>query len=278
MDQVSQASVEQAQETQEQVAQTEVETTIPEAKEGFVYIPESFHFKGATKNVANLAKLPQFGEGEKDTADRQIKYSTEDLVNEAGVKTGEQKFQRDMETYNLLIPTVAALGMLPAVGLPEGEPDKASIVLQHLIKEAVVLIGRDLVKEGKLVTDTNCNWDLAVSYIYGKITSTGTDKVSFPKELLAEVGKLFAEFSKTIGKPENGIEATLKMIAGRFNKMSVRRYMVALPAIKQNIEHWFLEGLDEEQQTSLEPVSTYLLKRIDEALKPEEEVDVGSMF
>lgn len=238
--------------------------------EGMIVINETYHFRATDKTEANIAKLPREG------AEHEFVVEDIAVLDDKDVATGEFKMKRKMETYGLLLPTPAGLGVIATEGQ---DPDKQAVVLQHLIKEAVAKIGRGLVNTGKLVTDTNCSWSVAVEALYKTITTGGGEGgASYNAELLAEVAKLFAEYSKSIQKPENGIEATCKMIKSRFGKMATRKYINGLTIIETNILDWFENGLDEDQQAELEPVCQYLVDRIAVALEPEEVVDVGSMF
>jgi len=182
---------------------------------------------------------------------------------------------RVKEVVKNVVPTPAGIGII-VDDTPESKQQAA--VLQSIITKAICDIGRKLVDNGITVTEVNCNWGIAVASIYDRISSVGgTSGVSFSKEYLAEISEAYGQWSDNAGKSETGRDATMKMIKGRFNIMSARRYINVLPMIAENIETMFKDGLEEEDQQAHEAVFEYLLERIAKAQEPEEEVS-GDLF
>lgn len=231
-------------------------------------VPTAFSFRRFPETAENRDKqIPK-------TPDHELTVDQEKVLDDAGKETGALVFKRATENHDLVVPTLVGLGIAaPAEGDLHGEMQ--AIVLDSLITDAIAKVGRGLVNDGITPTVDNCNWEVAVKAMHESISAGGA---KFGKDLLAEVCELFTKYMVSIGKPLEGIEVSTRMIKARFNAMSVRKFLVALPAIQSNIETWLLDGVDEEGQAALTPVVEYLIERIRVAQLPPEEVDIGSMF
>ena len=243
------------------------EVTEPVAPEGMKFVPTSFAFRRFPDTAENRDKqVPK-------KADHSIELAKEKVLDDKGKETGAIVFKRKTEQFNLLVPLLTSLGIETIEG--DTASEQQAVVLDSLITDAIAKVGRELVKEGTTVTDANCNWEIAVKVMYESITAGGA---KFNTELLKEVCELFTKYMVSINKKVEGIEATCKMIKARFNAMSVRRYLIALPAIQHNIETWLTDGLTESEQASFLPVVEYMIERIRVAQLPPEPVDVGELF
>lgn len=252
---------------------TDTANATPEAQRqvaptGFKFVPTSFSFRRFPDTQENRDKQVNL-----KTADHPIEVDQEKELDDNGKETGKLIFKRKTENYDLLVPTLASLGIVTTEG--DAASEQQAVVLDSLITDAIVKEGRKLVNEGKVVTPDNCNWEVAVKSLYESITAGGA---KFSKELLEEVCDSFTKYMQAINKPQEGIDATVKMIKNRFGAMSVRKYLVALPAIQQNIESWLTDGLTAEEQEIYLPVTEYLIERIKIAQEPPKPVDVGAMF
>jgi len=243
------------------------EVAAPTAPEGFLRVVSNLSFRRFKDTTENRAKQTP------SKPDHEIVLVSEAVKDENGKETGEKVFKRATESYPLLVPLVTSLGLLLDAEDPQSV--KQETVMQSFITDAIAKEARKLVNEGKLVTDANCNWDIAMTAVHESITAGGA---TYSKELLDDVCARFSKYMTAIGKPVEGIEITCKMIRARFNKMSTYRMLKALPAVQHNVETWLTDGLDATEQANYLPVTEYLIDRIEKAQEPEEEVDTASMF
>ena len=247
--------------------QAEEVAVAPEAPEGFLRVVSNLSFRRFKDTTENRAKQTP------SKPDHPINLISEAVKDDNGKETGEKVFKRETESYPLLVPKVTGLGLVLDADDPQSVKQEA--VMQSFVTDAIAKEARKLVNEGKLVTDENCNWQIALNAIHESITAGGA---TYSKELLDDVCTRFTKYMTAIGKPVEGIEITCKMIRARFNKMATYRMIKALPAIQHNIETWLTDGLDANEQANYLPVTEYLVDRIEKAQEPEEEVEVASMF
>lgn len=244
-----------------------VEAVAPSAPVGFIRVVTNLSFRRFKNTTENRQKQTP------SKPDHEIVLIEEKVKDDNGKETGEVVFKRATESYPLLVPQVTSLGLVLDSDDPQSVKQEA--VMQSFITDAIAKEARKLVNEGKLVTDENCNWDIAMNAVHESITAGGA---TYSKELLDDVCSKFSQYMTAIGKPAEGIEITCKMIRARFNKMATYRMLKALPAVQLNIETWLTDGLDAEEQANYLPVVEYLVDRIEKAQEPEEEIEVASMF
>ena len=270
----------------------------------------NYHFKRMDHTATNLAKLVKGYAVVPATETKvagellsDINYEVENtyVVDAQGVATEvviKSTIKRDSEEYDLVVPTVEELGLLLPVVLSEGSDNGAGGVvtddqiavsktayefslkqakfLLQIVEDSIYKVGRPLVDKGEKLTADNCNWMLAVELGLATKASTAKAAKGIGKELLAAAVESFKEYLVAIGKPTAGIEVMCKMVKSRFSANVINKYMKGLPMVKDNLINWVTDGCTPEEQEVFTPVALDMTTRIEDALKPKEEV--GDLF
>lgn len=237
----------------------------------------TYHYKRMDKNAANLAKLAK-GFEIREATDTQpalvlakdCEFVTDEIKDDEGLVVIATKIKRNSESFELVAPTMEQLGLI--VDSSDVKSVKQAQYLQSIVEDAIYKLGRPLVDAGVDLTNENCNWDLAVEAGLASRTTGGTAKKSgISKELLAAAAESFKEYLDSIGKPEAGITAMVKMVKARFSANTTAKFMKGLPLVKDNLLNWIADGCDEAEQEVFAPVAVDMCERIDNALKPKED-------
>jgi hypothetical protein len=210
----------------------------------------SYFFRSVKDTPENREAIEQLGAVEESEEDE--------------VKT----IRRATETYTFNMPEIAT-----------GDP-KLDLVMWDIIRSKIVEAAQTYVKKGEAPDHDKLSWPAIVDAIYLKLTtaSAGDDSGSgFNSALLKEVAGKFSAYMKAIGRDEKGTELMAKMVTGRFSIITTHKYIKGLNMVKANIENWYLEGLNEEEQAVYEGVVQYLTDRCVDAMTPKE-VETGTLF
>lgn len=213
----------------------------------------SFYFRSVKDTPANREEILKLGQ-------------IQEIPSEE--EGGENLIRRATEKYTFPMPEVNT-----------GDA-KLDVVMWDIIKREIIAVANSYVKKGETPPLEKLSWPAIIEAKYIAITTSASDDDSgsgFNSALLKEVATSFANFMKAIGRDENGTAIMAKMITGRFSIITTHKYIKGLPMVAQNIEKWFLEGLNEDQQTMYQDVTQYLLGQCEKAQKPQE-VETGSLF
>lgn len=236
----------------------------------YTNVTENYSFRRFEDTPANRAKQLPAGLPAEQVA-------IEDQLDDDGKPTGKKVFKRKTETYTLVVPTPAMLGV-PQPAEDDEAAQKEYTVLQSILTGAITDLGRKLVNQGIVLTAENCNWALAIDDIYERITSSGgASGVSFSKEYLEEIAEAYGQYAAMAGKAEGGTEIIKKLIKARFGLNSTRKYVNVLPMIQTCLESFLADGIAEEDQEAVAPVIEFLIGRIAKAQETPEEVE-ASLF
>ena len=259
--------------TQNQNESSENATASGVTPEGHISVALKYNFRRFADTPENrAAQLPEV-DGRTIEVSEELKTDADGKV----VEPHEPVFKRKTEIYNLPVPTPEALGF--TIDSESDDSKKQVKVLQNMITTLIEQYGRKLVNEGVMLTPNNCNWQIAASAEYERLQKVGTSSggVTYSKELLEELAESFSDYMQSLGKPDDGIQVMVKMIKGRFNVLSTRKYIKGLDMVRDNLEQWYANHLTEEEQEENKEVTIYLLERLEAAKEPEL-VDTGSLF
>lgn len=240
----------------------------------------TYHFKALPATEANAKKIAAIIEVDEDGNETNIQWPEHVAVSSIYKEGAEVdadgnmldddlvSYKRESETYTVAVPTAESLGVAGA---------EAIAFVQAGINKAFESFGRNLVNDKAPLTAENISWEMVLKDALSSGRSSGAKKTGIGKELLTAAVKSFQEYLRAIGKPEAGIEVMCKMMRGRFNAVSVVRYLQGLPLVRANLISWVEEGCTEEEQVVFAPVAIDMCGRIDAALEPKEE-DTASLF
>jgi hypothetical protein len=213
----------------------------------------SFYFRSVKDTPQNREDIQKLGEIQEIPSDEE---------------GGENLIRRATEKYTFALPEINT-----------GDA-KLDVVMLDMIKKEIISAANAYVKKGEVPPADKMQWSAIVEAKYLAITTAASDDDTgsgFNSALLKEVATSFSNFMKAIGRDPDGTAIMSKMITGRFSIITTHKFIKGLPMVMQNIEKWFLEGLNEEQQTMYTDVTQYLLGQAEKAQKPQE-VEVGSLF
>lgn len=224
-------------------------------------VKETFHFRKFADTPANRTdKLPK-------EPDHSIELEL------SKTDTGTEQFQRKPETYDLVIPTAAALGIADA---------KAGVVVEEALLKLMKDACRVLVDAGK-TPGPEFTWEAVCAAEHTRITTgvSATTSSGITSDMLKAFSGKFAAYMTAAfpgdAAKQAGTSATVKMINSRFGPAASAPFQKVLPKILGNIESFFVDGLDEGEQEAYAAVLEYLTAQADKIINPPA-VDVASMF